>query len=387
MPCLPKTAAIILAAGFSSRMGAFKPLMSLGSRTVLDRVVDLYVQAGIADIRVVTGHRSGDIRSALAGRPLTVLDNPNYAGGMYSSVVAGVQSLPATTESFCVHPVDIPLVRPHTIRTLVSVASQARATVTVPTFDGQRGHPPLIHSEAVPAIVAHDGSGGLRSVLGRFESDTRLVPVADQGILLDLDRPEDARALTARLERSHFLTLEEGRVLLRSVLRLPAPVDAHCMAVAQVAQALARAVNRGGCHVDIGLITAAARVHDLAKDQPDHAQAGAGLLREMGFPAVADIVAVHMDLAARTDDPLDAAQIVHLADKLVAGDAVVGLAQRFDAKLKKYGRDPDIAARIRKRKQAALMIEEKIVHCTGNTLAEILQQAGVTGGSEVCRPS
>ena len=63
-------AAIVLAAGYSSRMGRFKPLLPIGHATALDRVIDLFLAAGIVEINVVTGHRAEAIECAhvLLGR-------------------------------------------------------------------------------------------------------------------------------------------------------------------------------------------------------------------------------------------------------------------------------------------------------------------------------
>lgn len=372
MPLAEKTAAIILAAGFSSRMDAFKPLMKLGGRRVLDRVVDLYRQAGIADIRVVAGHRSHEIRAALAGNPVTVVENPHYAEGMYSSVVAGVKTLPRDISSFFVHPVDIPLVRPHTLTRLLDEAGNDPPPVVYPVFDGRHGHPPLIHKNLEHAIVSHDGQGGLRTLLIRFDTEARDVPVADEGVLLDLDTPADYENLTARLETGNLLTEAECSTLMRDVQCLPAAIVDHCRQVARIARTLAEAVNARGGSLDTGLVDAAARVHDVARLEKNHALAGARLLEAMGFADMAAVVADHMEIQVKAKDHLDEAQVVHLADKLVAGWTVVDLNRRFDAKLEKYGHDPQAAKAIARRRQAALDIQAKVERAAGRSISQLL---------------
>ena len=371
---LPETtAAVILAAGFSSRMEAFKPLMKLGGRSVLDRVVDLYCRAGIADVRVVAGHRGGDVRAALAGRPVTVVDNPHYASGMYSSVVAGVGTLPPGIGAFFVHPVDIPLVRPHTLTRLLDAAGDDPPPVVYPVFAGRRGHPPLIRKDLENAIVDHDGQGGLRALLNRFDAAAREVPVADEGILLDLDTQSDYQGLIARLEPGNLLAEAECLTLMRDVQGLPAAIVDHCRQVARVARILAEAVNANGGSLDIGLIDAAARVHDVARLERNHALAGAHLLEKMGFADMAAVVAVHMEIRVKPENPMDEAQIVHLADKLVAGQTIVDLSRRFDAKLEKYGHDPQAAKAIARRRQAAICIEAKVERAAGKTISHLLR--------------
>jgi len=391
MPLAEKTAAVILAAGFSSRMDAFKPLMRIGGRRVLDRVVDLYCQAGIADIRVVAGHRSGEIRAALDGRTITMVDNPHYADGMYSSVVAGVKALPPGIGAFFVHPVDIPLVRPHTLNRLLDAADTNPPPVVYPVFDGRRGHPPLICKEIESAIVDHDGQGGLRALLNRFDADAREVPVADEGILLDLDTQSDYQGLVARLEPGNLLTEAECRTLMRDVQGLPAAIVDHCRQVARVSRTLAETVNTRGGNLDIGLIDAAARVHDVARLEKNHALAGARLLEAMGFADMAAVVAVHMEIHVKPEDRLDEAQIVHLADKLVAGRTVVDLSRRFDAKIEKYGHDPNAAKAIARRRQAALDIQAKVERAAGRSISQLLapfdENAGNPGTDTPCKTS
>ena len=181
------TSTIILSAGLSRRMGEHKPLMNLGGQTVLERILSLYRQAGVADIRVVTGHRADPVRTALSSHPVTVVHNPAYKSGMFSSVLAGIDSLPATIRSFFIHPVDIPLVHPHTLSRLMDASNRASSTVVYPVFNDRRGHPPLIHSKLKDAIAAHDGRGGLRALLERFDATSIDIQVADEGVLLDLD--------------------------------------------------------------------------------------------------------------------------------------------------------------------------------------------------------
>jgi len=391
MPLPDKTAAVILAAGFSSRMKAFKPLMKLGGRSVLDRVVDLYRRAGIADIRVVAGHRSGEIRTALAGLPATVVDNPHYASGMYSSVVAGVQALPRGINTFFVHPVDIPLVRPHTLIRLLDAAAAEPSPVVYPVFDGRRGHPPLIRRGLKSAIVGHDGQGGLRALLNRFDAAAREVPVADEGVLLDLDTPVDYENLAARSKSGNLLTSAECLTLMRDVQGLPTAIVDHCQQVARVARTLAEAVNARHGNLDMGLVEAAARVHDVARLEKSHARAGANLLLAMGFADMAAVIDVHMEIRVKPEGPLDEAQIVHLADKLVAGRTVVDLSRRFDAKHEKYGHDRSAAQAISRRRQAALAIQAKVERAAGRSISHLLapfhENADTAGTDAPCKTS
>jgi molybdopterin-guanine dinucleotide biosynthesis protein A len=291
---------------------------------------------------------------------------------MFSSVRAGVSVLPEEAPAFFVHPVDIPLVRAHTLRVLLKTGGTDFPPVVYPTFDDHRGHPPLIHGDLRQAILSHDGKGGLRALLDRFGDQAMDIPVADNGVLLDMDTPDDYSLLSGRSQASAILNDEECRVLMEKVLRLPAAIIDHCRQVARVAARLAQAVNTAGADLDIPMIRSAALVHDLARLEKDHATAGARLLEQMGFSGLAQIVAVHMQIQIDEHSAIDEAQVVHLADKLVSGCDLVSVTKRFDAKLKKYGHDPTVAEKIEQRRQAALIIQAKIEGATAATLDEIL---------------
>ena len=374
-----RPSAVILAAGCSRRMGQFKPLLTLGGRTVLERVVSLYRSSGVTDIRVVTGFRSETIRSALAALPVAVVHNPAHDAGMFASVLTGIKSLAPDVSSFFVHPVDIPLVRPHTLVMLMDAFDRRPSPVVYPVFDDKRGHPPLIDGALIDTILSHGGNGGLSGLLRRFDAAALNVQVADEGVLMDADTPDDFRQLETRLATSDWLTGDECRVLLEKVCMLPGPLIRHCQRVAYVAAALARAVNESGGALDVHLVQSAASVHDVARIGKDHSAAGARLLHAMGFPAMAALVASHMDICLSHESPLDEAQIVYLADKLVTGTTLVSLKNRFDAKLKKYGHDPKISEKIDQRRRAALSIQGKVEHISGQTMGQLLNTAEVIG--------
>jgi molybdenum cofactor cytidylyltransferase len=379
--------AIILAAGHSRRMHRFKPVLTLGGQTVLERVVSLYTSAGVTDIRVVTGFRSETIRSALAALPVAVVHNPTHDAGMFSSVLAGIRTLPADTSSFFVHPVDIPLVRPHSLAMLMDACNARPSPVTYPVFDHTRGHPPLVDGDLKETILSNGGSGGLRSILHRFDTEALEVQVADQGVLLDLDTPEDVQRLATRLKASDRLTKYECRMLMERVRHLPEPLIDHCRQVSRVAAALAIAVNKSGGAIDVGLVESAAWVHDVAKLEANHAAAGAELLTAMGFPAMAALIAVHMDIDVFDDSPLDDAQILFLADKLVERTAIMSLSQRFDMKLKQYGQDLKASEHIHQRWRAALTIQRKVEQTSGKTIDQMLKKVGTNRRRQPCEPS
>ena len=383
-------AAIVLAAGKSTRMGCDKPLLPLGDRTVVERVVDLFQSSGITDVRVVVGHHAERLMPVVRIAGAEAVFNPRYAEGMFTSVAAGVRALDSRCPGFFILPVDVPLVRKHTIRRLADAWRTDRAdgdpktdagrAVLHPTFMGRRGHPPLIGSGHIREILKWNGDGGLRAYLSEQGGCAREIPVADRFILTDMDTPEDYCHINSGFQGIDLPSSEECKALMVDILAVPPPVWHHCLAVADVAvilgQALNRALERGSKSnmLSLNLIRAAALVHDLARNKPDHARAGAAYLRGMGFPSVADIVAVHMALPPSPENRIEEAGIVFLADKLVAGNVRVTLEDRFDRQIARFGDDPDAAAAIARRLARARAVRDDVERRIGRTIASVLKE-------------
>ncbi len=187
-------AAIILSAGFSSRMAAFKPLLSMGNSTVIETVINIFLQVGINNITVVLGHRADDLKPVVDRSHVRWIFNERYDEGMYSSVVSGVSGLysaRAEVKGVFLLPVDMPLISCLTIKKITMAYSISGSHIFYPTYLKQRGHPPLIPSDLFSEILAWNGPGGLRSFLERYEARASGVEVQDKGILMDIDTPED----------------------------------------------------------------------------------------------------------------------------------------------------------------------------------------------------
>lgn len=193
-------AAVIPAAGLSSRMGELKPLLPLGQSTVLQQTVTSCLRAGIRTVIVVLGHRHQELSRLLAGWSVQIVINPDYRTGMFSSVVAGLNDLPATVAGCFLLPGDVPLVQPTTFALLADAWQSSGASLIRPVCAGRQGHPPLIAARLFPGILAWQQAGGLRACLQHLAADSVMVEVADQGILLDADTPEDYRRLIACLQ-------------------------------------------------------------------------------------------------------------------------------------------------------------------------------------------
>jgi len=159
-------AAIVLAGGYSSRMGAFKPLLKLGKSTAVELAVNCFLDAGVSDVRVVAGFRAPELLAVLKPLQVRVITNPHFERGMYASVQAAVDTFEPEVDAFFVLPVDSPLVSSVTIKKMLSAYGRGRQKVIYPVFAGQRGHPPL----DLGRLQGRDPGG---DAPGRFTGHTR----------------------------------------------------------------------------------------------------------------------------------------------------------------------------------------------------------------------
>jgi putative nucleotidyltransferase with HDIG domain len=338
---MTKLAAIIPAAGLSSRMESFKPLLPLGKGTVLSQCLELFSSNDVEQI-VVTGRRGKEVGTAASRAGAEIVHNVDYEQGMFSSILAGMRALASDVTAFFVLPVDIPLVRHVTVARLIEEYERHSPLILYPRFGQERGHPPLVSRELLPEIMAHDGIGGLRTVLERFESGARDLDVADFGTVHDLDYPADYD-LARSLANTEYPSEKECQQLW-SMYSVPLNIVGHCRAVSCVGEGLCEKLNsRNGTKLlNLDLVRGGALTHDIGKGTKRHEIVGAERLHVHGFHVAADIVLDHSDLILQPHEPISEKEVVFLADKLVRGESSVLLEERYGEKLELYGHEEDV---------------------------------------------
>ncbi len=371
-----RTRALILAAGFSSRMGDFKPLLPIptdeGPCSALELLCRTYAALRVP-VLVVSGFRGDEVDAAARVCGARSVRNPQPEQGMFSSVQAGLAALPEDTDAVFIQPVDIPLVRLLTLQRLLDVADGTDA-VLLPVFDGREGHPPLLPRSCARRVQSWQGEGGLRAALETLPQ--RLVPVADALCLPDMDTQEDYAALCAAAGHRSLLTPTEAEMMLE-IEGLPPRGQRHCRAVGAVAAALARALDAaraatGEPPVDEEEALVGGLLHDVCKGQPEHEAAAGRLLRRYGLERAARLVESHRDLSLPDDAPLGARELVFLADKVVCGGWALPLEQRFQQKLDQFRDDAGACAAIRGRRDRAARLAARFAaeaHADPLTLA------------------
>ena len=184
--------AVIVAAGMSSRMGDFKPMLNIGSISIAQRIVATFHQAGVSKIVVVTGYLAQLLEKHLSNSGLIFLRNENYAETqMFDSAKIGLSYLKDKCDKVLFTPVDIPLFTALTVADLID----SGAELACPVCDGKTGHPLLISSSVIEKILGDSGEGGLQGAISRCGTEMVQVPVEDQGILHDADTPADYESL------------------------------------------------------------------------------------------------------------------------------------------------------------------------------------------------
>jgi molybdenum cofactor cytidylyltransferase len=198
-------AAIVLAAGASSRMGRPKAALPLGSGggTVLSTAVNTLLIAGLPSITVVAGAHAEAVRAAWpTPHPrVRIIDHPGWAEGQLSSLVAGLTAVEdPELEAVVVTLVDVPLVSAATIRAVVAGWQNTRAPIVRPVDGKLHGHPVIFDRSVFEELRSADPAVGAKAVFAAHLAEIVDVPVSDPGAFEDLDTPEDYQRVLDRSE-------------------------------------------------------------------------------------------------------------------------------------------------------------------------------------------
>jgi molybdenum cofactor cytidylyltransferase len=190
-------AGLILAAGESSRMGTPKATLAYRGRTFLEWIVETLRSAGLERIVVVLGHRAEEIQPRVKMEAIEVVINPDYRSGQTSSLQAGLRALTADDlEAVLLCLVDHPAISAETVRGIVTAFRESNPPVVIPTYHGRRGHPVLIGRRLFDEFLGLTSDAGADSVVRRYRPATQYLEVEDEGVVIDVDDPEDYRRLT-----------------------------------------------------------------------------------------------------------------------------------------------------------------------------------------------
>ncbi len=190
---------VVLAAGSSTRMGGPNKLLErVDDVPMVETVVRAALGSRADEVVVVTGEDRERVEACLAGLPVRLVWNPQHAGGLSTSLQAGISALKTGTRAVVVCLGDMPLVKSSHIDALIrAFLADSEGSIFVPTWQGKRGNPVLWTVDLLPEIGTLTGDVGVKALMDRHPATVREVPVDEPGILTDVDTPEALEELVA----------------------------------------------------------------------------------------------------------------------------------------------------------------------------------------------
>jgi molybdenum cofactor cytidylyltransferase len=186
--------AIILAGGSSARMGKAKQLLPLGDSTVLEQTIANVRGAEVQEIVMVLGASAEAIRRELHPallKGLKLVVNEDYLHGMSTSLRAGISALDPRSVAALIILGDQPFIRAQTMDQVVRAYRRSFAPIFIPEYLGRRGNPVLLDRSVFSEVMALEGDTGCRAIFSNHQDGIAKVEVEDEGILIDIDDPDD----------------------------------------------------------------------------------------------------------------------------------------------------------------------------------------------------
>ena len=199
-----RVAAVVLAAGRSTRMGAINKLIAeIGGKPLVRIAAEQALASSARPVIVVTGHQREKVEEALAGLPVRFAHNPDFAEGLGASLRTGIAAVPDDVDGAVICLGDMPQVDAELIDRLIAAFDPERgALIVVPTIEGRRGNPVLWSRRFFPDLRQIQGDVGARHLIASYAEAVVEVPVSGESAFVDVDTPESLSAVKAEIERA-----------------------------------------------------------------------------------------------------------------------------------------------------------------------------------------
>ncbi len=195
-----KVAAILLAAGTSSRMGGEnKLLLKIAGKTILQWSVENIRASKISEAFVVVGEDFAEIQNCLEGLRVEVVSNKNYSSGLSSSLKTGLQKIDYSTEGVLILLADQPNLQPETINRFLELFNEGRKKIIAGLYDQVTGNPVLFHRDFFDELLQLQGDSGASSLLKRYDEEIATVAIPPEESL-DVDTAGDFNKMKVFLE-------------------------------------------------------------------------------------------------------------------------------------------------------------------------------------------
>ena len=189
-----RLAAVIPAAGLSSRMGRNKLLLNFRGRPLVRHAVETVLAAGIKEVLVVLGHEAEKVKVALADLPVQLIENRDYQLGLSTSIRAGVNAVLDNFEGIMVYLADQPWVEAADLEHLIAAFETAGGmgkSIVVPFYHGTRGNPVILAAKHREEILEISGDVGCKRVIQKRADQVLSIEMLNDHVIRDIDSPED----------------------------------------------------------------------------------------------------------------------------------------------------------------------------------------------------
>jgi len=188
---IPVVRAVVLAAGESIRTGTPKMLLTIGTKTLIEKVIENILASHVKSITVVLGAYREQIGLIISNLPVSHTFNENYRDGMLSSVICGLKSLPEQTDAAIIYPGDYPFIKAGIINEMIDVYRSTGKGIVIPVCKGRRGHPIIIDRKYFNEVEKLDEKRGLRALAEKFRNEIQEYITDNEMIFNDIDTLED----------------------------------------------------------------------------------------------------------------------------------------------------------------------------------------------------
>jgi molybdenum cofactor cytidylyltransferase len=189
-------AAVILAAGESSRMGRPKAFLSFRGTTFIEAIVDAFKQSRVDEIVVVLGHNAEKMTRRIEHLPVTIVINREYKKGQLSSLQAALRHLaasPQAVDAVVVHLVDHPYLNAALVDRMIESFYATHKLIVLPRYQTRRGHPVIFSASLFQELLEAPLDQGAKAVVNAHRADALELETDDAGIAIDIDTPEEYR--------------------------------------------------------------------------------------------------------------------------------------------------------------------------------------------------
>ena len=368
-----KISGLIVAAGLSSRMKDFKPLMEIENKPLIINTINSLKQSKIEDINIVVGYRGKDIEDCVKDENVNIIYNHDYNENfMYDSFKIGLEKIKDNCDAIVFLPGDVGFVSKYTVDLLIKEINKKENKIVYPIYKNIAGHPPIISSDCFAYLLNYNGREGLKGGMAHFEKNTKKIVTPDKFILCDMDYKEDFYKVKNDFEHRQILSYEDCLDLL-SYFNVPQNIINHGKKVKEICVDLSNSINKYKNIINVDLVKSAAILHDIKRKEKIHSKVGADLLQDLGYDKIANIVRSHMNLDEKMEDKINENTIVYYSDKLIVEDKFVDIDKRFEPKLNEHKNNEETHKNIMKKYNATLMIKSNIISIIGRNEYEKLE--------------